>query len=149
MELNDYCARKGFPNPLAKKGAPVQNVPVPQYNPGGMPAPLMIDPQPMYMMGMAPVMQVPTYNYVPPMVNNLPPYQPPQMGEFHQQSQYPSMMPPPAMHVPSQPQSFDHQPPMGGGPSYQFPNPSINDDDNQSVSSVDDFEARLAALKQL
>ena len=53
------------------------------------------------------------------------------------------------MHVPSQPQSFDHQPPMGGGPSYQFPNPSINDDDNQSVSSVDDFEARLAALKKL
>jgi len=55
MELNDYCARKGFPNPLAKKGAPVQIVPVPQYNPGGMQAPLMIDPQPMYMMGMAPV----------------------------------------------------------------------------------------------
>ena len=83
------------------------------------------------------------------MVNNLPPYQPPQMGEFHQQSQYPSMMPPPAMHVPPQTQSFDHQPPMGGGPSYQFPNPSINEDDNQSVSSVDDFEARLAALKKL
>jgi hypothetical protein len=29
MELNDYCGRKGLPNPLAKKGAPVQNAPVP------------------------------------------------------------------------------------------------------------------------
>ena len=65
MELNDYCARKGFPNPLTKKGAPTQSAPVPQYNPAGMPAPLMMDQQPVYMMGMAPVMQVPTYNYVP------------------------------------------------------------------------------------
>jgi hypothetical protein len=68
MALNDYCARKGLPNPLSKNGSggSLQNAPVPQYNPSGhMPAPLMMmEPQqPGYVIGMAPVMQLPVYNY--------------------------------------------------------------------------------------
>lgn len=44
VALNDYCLRKGLTNPLAKKGAAPPQSSVPQYNPAGMPAPLMMPP---------------------------------------------------------------------------------------------------------
>ena len=53
----------------------------------------------------------------------------------------------PAIHLPP-PAEFN--PSHGEGPSFSLPaNPSINDDDNKSIASIDDFEMRLAALKKL
>jgi hypothetical protein len=36
VSLNDYCTRKGIPNPITKKIPSA----IPEYNPAGMPAPL-------------------------------------------------------------------------------------------------------------
>jgi hypothetical protein len=103
---------------------------------------------------------MPVYNYQPPVVNNLPSYQPPIPDAYQpsipdayhqpqQPSQYPSMMPPPSMHLPP-PQEFNpHSHLGGGGPAFEMPSGSINRDDRESIASVDDFEARLAALKRL
>jgi hypothetical protein len=45
------------------------------------------------------------------------------------------------------PPKTDFNPPAGVNPGFEQPHEHI--DDNQSVSSVDDFEARLNALKKL